>query len=266
MSCGPGWEDRDEVLAASIRRLSDYIGYRPVATLESQKIEPYEHEWVRPVPLYIADAGEVVGPYQQLVRACLRLLRETDEELLREAYFDLDRLDELAMDPRAYDFEHPANKRPNHHFGQWDMHRIDNQGFYRRFVVQQVAIDALLGRVKDAGDLSAEELLFEAAAVLAGTILMASGISGYGPETHDSTVSLSMLLVKIAAYRDAFYKQMLDRLEGTHAARLREEAKQMQQPFAGARQDLNRRLTACRATQLQRVQLAKVHARMGFHV
>ncbi|MCZ6644147.1 MAG: hypothetical protein O7F71_21440, partial [Gammaproteobacteria bacterium] len=264
LACGPDWDNTDELLSLAIRRISDYIGYRPVATLESQKIEPYEHEWIRPVPLFISGAGVAVGRYQQLVDECLRQLRATDEPLLTEAYFDPDRMDELALDPRAYDFEHPANKRPNHHFGQWDLHHIDNKGFYRRFVVQQVTADALLRRVEETNDFSQDELLVEAAAVLAGTILMSSGISGHGPETHDSTVSLSSLLVKIAAYRDAFYEQLLNRLDGTHAARLREEAKRLQQAFAGARQDLNSRLTERRATQLQRVQLAKVSARMGY--
>ena len=56
-------------------------------------------------------------------------------------------MDELAFDPRAYDFDHPANKRPNYHFGQWDPHLIDNQGRYRRFVVQQVTLDALMQRL-----------------------------------------------------------------------------------------------------------------------
>ena len=50
---------------------------------------------------------------------------------------------ELALDPRAYDFDHPVNKRPNYHFGQWDPHAIDPRGFYHRFVVQQVTLDAL---------------------------------------------------------------------------------------------------------------------------
>ena len=64
-------------------------------------------------------------------------------------------LDELAVDPRAYDFDHPANKRPNYHFGQWDPHQIDNQGRYRRFVVQQVTLDALMHRLHEAPTVAA---------------------------------------------------------------------------------------------------------------
>ena len=68
----------------------------------------------------------------------------------------------------AYDFDHPANKRPNHHFGQWDPHCIDNDGRYRRLVVQQVTLDALMERVEDPPDISHEEALWEGGAVLAG--------------------------------------------------------------------------------------------------
>ena len=97
----------------------------------------------------------------------------------------------IALDPRAYDFDHPANKRPNYHFGQWDPHLIDNSGRYRRFVVQQVTLDALMRRLTDTTDIPYDELLLEAASVLAGTILMASGISGEGPAAFDSSVTLS---------------------------------------------------------------------------
>jgi hypothetical protein len=31
-----------------------------------------------------------------------------------------------------------TSKRPNHHFGQWDLHHVDNRGYYRRFVLQRV--------------------------------------------------------------------------------------------------------------------------------
>ena len=41
-------------------------------------------------------------------------------ELLDEACFDPDRMDELGFDPRAHDHFHPVNKRPNVLFGEWD--------------------------------------------------------------------------------------------------------------------------------------------------
>lgn len=247
-----------------ITRLNDFIGFRPVAVLESKKIEPYPHEWVRPVPLYLRGAGVATGRYQRVVEQALDLLRTTDADLLRQACFDPELLDELAFDPRAYDFDHPANKRPNHHFGMWDPHRIDNQGRYRRFVVQQVTLDALMQRVDEPPDLPLEEVLLEAAAVLAGTILMSTGVCGAGPDTHDSSTTLSNLLPEIARYRDAFYERLIERTEEPHRSRLREEEAEMRQPFAKARQHLNSQLARRRASQLEHVQLAKIFARMGY--
>ena len=117
-------------------------------------------------------------------------------------------------------------------------------------------LDAVLTRVKDGNGLPREEALFEAGAVLAGTILMASGTTGSGPETHDSSVSLATLLPIIASYRDRFYQQLLGHASGERRQRLaREEATTKRQPFAGARQHLNAELarlrcaaTAARAT------------------
>ena len=99
-------------------------------------------------------------------------------------------MDELAVDPRAYDFDHPVNKRPNYLFGQWDLGKLDNSGRCRRFVVQQISLDAMLQRLAGRGELPYEEVLFEEAAVLAGTMLMGSGISGNRPDAHDSSVTL----------------------------------------------------------------------------
>jgi len=257
---GPPWDEAARITKAAIGELNDFLGHRPVAALESQKIEPYAHEWVRPVPLYVRGAGVVVGPYQRVVEATLALLQATDPDLLRETFFDPDLLNELAFDPRAYDFDHPANKRPNYHFGQWDPH----QGLYRRYVIRQVTLDALMKRTLTEKGLSAEELQFEAAAVMAGTIIMSTGVSGAGPETHDSTVTLATLLPRIAAYRDRFYEQLLVRLEGVHGQRLRQEAEQRRQPFGGARQHLNAELARRRAAQLEHVHLAAIYARLGF--
>lgn len=261
---GGPWDERERIVAEVIGRLNDYVGYRPVAVLENErKTEPYPHEWVRPVPLYIAGAGVACGRYEELIARALNILRGADPQLLARAGFDPDALDELALDPRAYDFDHPVNKRPNYHFGQWDPHQIDTKGRYRRFVVQQVALDALLSRLDQPSELSSEELLTESATVLAGTMLMASGTSGAGPDAHDSSTTLATLLPHIAAYRDEFYEQQLARLAGEHGARLRDEAAQLRQPFGGARQHLNQELARLRAAQLQHVHLAQLYARMG---
>ena len=262
---GPPWDEVDRICNSTLNSLNDYIGYRPVAVLEGHKIEPYPHEWLRPIPLYVRDAGVAVGPQQEVVEKALELLQNTEEDLLRAAYFAPDHLDELAVDPRAYDFDHPVNKRPNYHFGLWDPHCIDNRGFYRRFVVQQVTLDALMHRVEHPPrSIPIEEVVFEAAAVLAGTVLMASGISGSGPETFDSSVSLTTLLPDIAQYRDAFYERLFRDMTGAHAKRLKKEALEKRQPFGGARQHLNAQLARKRASQLEHVHLAMIFGRMGY--
>ena len=281
---GP-WEETDRICQGTIRRLNNYLGYRPVAALETRKIEPYDHEWTRPIPIYVRDAGVSRGPHQRVVTLALQLLAETDEDLLRAAHFDPELLDELAIDARAYDFDHPVNKRPNYHFGLWDPHCIDNRGYYRRFVLQQITLDTLMNRPlqerdRDVNAVSIEsdsistnslqkgglpqnELEYEAAAVLAGTILMASGTSGSGPGAYDSSVTLSTLLPRIAHYRDQFYEQLVERTASPHRERLEKEMARLQQPFGGARQHLNSELARHRATQLEHVRLAKLFARIG---
>ena len=259
--------DDAAVTAAAIRRLNDYVGHRPVATLQNKPHAPYPHEWIRPVPLYIRGVGVLRGQFQEVVTRALEMLRNTDESLLRASYFNPDHLAELAFDPRAYDFEHPVNKRPNYHFGQWDPHCIDQRGFYQRFVVQKVTLDALMARIPKKTARSGKRrqfLIEEAAAVLAGVILMASAVSGEGPESHDSSVTLGNLLPRIARCRDEFYIQLLDQMAPEHREQLLAEAKSRKQPFGGARQDLNAELSRRRADQLTCVHLAKLYSRMGY--
>ena len=265
LSGGGPWDNTEQLVRSALERLNNFIGHRPVAVLETeQKIQPYAQEWVRPIPLYIAGAGVAVGRYHDLVEKMLEILGQTDPHLLDQAWFDPQALDELAFDPRAYDFDHPVNRRPNYHFGQWDPHHIDNRGYYRRFVVQQVTLDAMLDRVRRRGDLPCEEVLFEAAAVLTGTILMGSGVSGSRPDSHDSSTTLATLLPHVAAYRDVFYEQLMARLPAAHGKRLRDEAAELRQPLGGARQHLNQELARRRADQLQHVHLAQLFARMGY--
>ena len=262
---GGPWDEDERIVPAAIAELNDYIGHRPVAVLRNeQRHEPYDHEWVRPVPLYIREAGVAIGRYDRLIEHALDILRQTEPGTLFQAHFDLALLEELAFDPRAYDFDHPVNKRPNYHFGQWDPHHLDNDGRYRRFVVQQMLLDSLLSRVEEASENTRAELEWEAAAVLAGTILMAAGTSGSGPDTYDSTTTLAKLLPRIAAYRDSFYEGLLKRAQGPHGDRLRTEAVEGRQPFAGARQHLNHALARRRAEQVQRVQLAIIFAKLGY--
>jgi hypothetical protein len=272
---GGPWAESQRIVSGAIESLNDYLGYRPVAVLESERqMEPYAHERVRPVPLYVHDVGVAPGKYEELIDRALTVLRETDPEILHQAWFDPAMIEELSLDPRAYDFDHPASKRPNHHFGQWDLLHVDNRGYYRRFVLQQITLDALLSRVDEprrgacthdgANAATRDELLFEAAAVLAGTILMASGTTGNGPACHSSDVTLSNLLPAIAAYRDQFYDSLLAQTTGRHGERLRAEAERTRQPFGGARQHLNQELARRRARQMQHVHLAQLYARMGY--
>ena len=73
----------------AISQLNDYLGHRPVAVLRTQqKIQPYAHEWVRPIPLWIRGAGVAEGPYHDLVQRALAILEATDPMLLLEAMFD----------------------------------------------------------------------------------------------------------------------------------------------------------------------------------
>lgn len=261
---GGPWNESDRITRGAIQLLNDYVGYRPVAVLENRRLEPYPHERLRPVPLWIRGVGPAAGAYENVVAIALRLIEQADPGLLQEAHFQLDLLDELSLDPRAYDFDHPANKRPNYHFGQWDPDLIDQQGRYRRFVVQEVTLDALMRRLESETELPADELEFEAGSVLAGTILMASGVSGRGPGAYDSETTLTKLLPRIAAYRDAFYEQLITQTSGPHGKRLIAEAKERRQPFGGARQHLNGQLARRRASQLEHVQLAAIFAKLGY--
>jgi hypothetical protein len=248
-----------------VARLNDFVGHRPLAILETRpQGEPYERERHRPLPLYIKGAGVACGPYHDLVARALDILKGTDPALRAEAQFDLDLLDELAVDLRAYDHGHPVNRRPNYVFGEWDPHHLDNQGRFRRYVARKITLDALLERMQTPGPLDRDELLQEAAAVLAGTLLMATGISGNSPTAHDSTTTLATLLPRIARYRDVFYEHLLKRFEGAHAARLRQEQATTRQAFGGARQHLNAYLAAHRAMQMQQRYLALLFAEMGY--
>jgi hypothetical protein len=261
---GP-WEESDRIIRGALQQLNDFVGYRPVAVLEGRRRgELYENERIRPIPLFLRGAGVAWGRYDAILTRALAILETTDTAILAEADFDLDLLDELALDPRGYDFSHPADKRPNHCFGEWDPHHLDNQARFRRYVARQVALDAILDRVQTVKDIDAEELLFEAGAVLAGTVLMAAAVTGRSPQAYDSSVTLSTLVPRIAHCREAFYAQLLSKVPGDHGARLRVEAGVMRQPFGAARRHLNQMLARQRALQLLERHLALLLAEIGY--
>lgn len=259
------------VIPNCLLNLNDFVGYRPIAILETRpQTDFYPHEKVSAIPLYFRGVGVAPGPYSEVVRAALDLLNGTEKDLLEEACLDPDRLDVLAIDPRATDHFHPVTKRPNVLFGEWDPHKIDGQGYYRRFVIRQGTLDALVNwATKGTTGLQRTldpERLIEASAVLAGTILMGSGISGTGPTHYDSTVTLTKLVGKIARFRDKFYQKLLDGLPGQHGEKLRAESAKLKQPFGSVRQSLNQAIAGERAFHLQERRLAIFFAAMGYPV
>jgi hypothetical protein len=47
-----------ELTRGAVARLNDFIGHRPIPVLNNErKLEPYEHEWVAPIPVYVEGAG-----------------------------------------------------------------------------------------------------------------------------------------------------------------------------------------------------------------
>jgi len=262
-------DDDQRLVDAAIDRLNDYVGWRPVAVLENGRLSaPYAHERVRPVPLFIAGAGVAPGRYHDLVAVGLDILAAAPPDLLQQADFELAALEELAFDPRAFDFMHPAASRPNYLFGLWDPARIDEQGRYRRMVLQQATLEGILSwpAASAAAGRDPEtdaELRLEASAVLAGVMLMASGLSGHGPGAAQAALGLGELLPRIAGYRDAFYRDLLGRLPPRHRGRLEEEAARLRQPFGGVRQHINATLAGRRARQVEHVALSSVMARLG---
>ncbi|NDC53370.1 MAG: hypothetical protein EBZ74_03545 [Planctomycetia bacterium] len=265
------WDDAvaDGALRAAVAdalgSLNDYVGWRPVAVLENGRLSaPYPHERVRPIPLFVAGAGPAHGRYRDLVAGAVEILAAAPPRLLEQADFDLALLEELAIDPRAFDFLHPAASRPNYLFGLWDPERIDSRGLYRRMVVQQTTLDGILSW-PEAAAASREpvELARESAAVLAGVMLMASGLSGRGPGGHHAGLPLAELLPRIAGYRDEFYRWLLGTLPADHRRRLEEEMQRLRQPFGGVRRHINALLAGRRARQVENVALAAVLARLG---
>jgi hypothetical protein len=263
---GGPWDERERIYEGMLRQVNDFVGYRPVAVLENgRQMELYPQERFCPLPLYVRGAGVAAGPYEALIRRTLDFLREAPQDLLQEAYLEPDQISEIALDLRAHDHMHPVNKRTNYMFGEWDPHTIDLQGRYRRFVIRRIVLEAMIAWTAEGESrLSEEERLFDAAAALCGTMLMAASVSGAGPTTHDSTTSLTTLLPIIARRRDEFYARLTAQAKGARARRLRKVEAETRQPFGHVRQHLNMYLAGYGAQQVQRRELALLFARLGF--
>jgi hypothetical protein len=260
----PGTDAGGAFVAAVIDRLDDFIGFRPVATLENGRLSSaYPKEYVRPIPVMLKAVGVAWGPHQALVVQALDLLEGVDGDLLADAFFNLEKLHEFAIDPRTYDTGHPVNQRPGYQFGEWDPGAVGTDGRYHRFVVRAPILAVLRDWLAENAD-DPDRALFEGAAVLAGTILLASGISGGGPDDFDSEQSAGTLVSRISQCRDRFYELLLTTRAGRFAAPLHEEAGQYRQPFGRIRQHLNQKLGVQRAEQLIRDRLAHVYSRLGF--
>jgi hypothetical protein len=262
---GSPWDQTERIVNGTLGKLNDFLGYRPLAVLENgRQMEPYPHERFRPVPLYLREAGAAHGPYHTLIERTIAFLRDTPADILRESHFEPEQMEELALDVRAHDHTHPVTKRTNYTFGEWDPHRIDTKGSYTRFVLRKIVLDALLEWINAQQKLSEEERYYDAAAVLSGTMLMASSISGAGPESHDSNVNLLSLLPKVARQRDAYYERLMNEAKGARRARLRREAKVTQQPFGHIRQHLNIVLARHGAAQVQDRHVSGIYAQLGY--
>lgn len=263
---GAPWDDRDRIIPEALKQANDFVGYRPIPVLENgMKMEIYDHERFRPVPIYMEGVGVAHGPFADLISATVEFLKQAPKDLLLEAHFDFELMEELAIDVRAHDHLHPVNKRTNYMFGEWDPHRIDVKGRYRRVVLRRIILDALLAWVDDPKSRTPRaERLFDAAAALCGTMLMASSISGSGPGVHDSSVTLTSLLPIVARRRDAFYQRLMQNVDGNRAKRLKREEQRTQQPFGHIRQFLNMHLAGYGARQIQFREIAYLYAKMGY--
>ena len=204
------------------------------------------------------------GIYHEVIALALDLLRDHRSGDLEAAWFDPNLLDELAIDPRAYDFNHPVNKRPNYHFGQWDPHHLDGQGRYRRFVLQQVTLDALLERVATVQRPAARGTAVRSGGRTGGHDLDGLGHQRRQSAAHDSSTTLVDAVAADRRLSRRLLSSTFPRLSGPHAATAGGETAALHQPFAAARQHLNAQLARRRALQLQHVHLALLFARLGF--
>src|SRR5262249_33627967 len=93
---GP-WDETERVVNGALAKLNDFAGHRPIAVLETRpRGEPYEHERVRPIPLYLRGAGVAFGRYHDLVQQALQLLQDVAAHglaaSLADAHFDFELL------------------------------------------------------------------------------------------------------------------------------------------------------------------------------
>jgi len=266
LQAGEPWEEEERIVREALSRLNDYVGYRPVAVLETRKYEPYLHERLCTVPLYISGAGLACSPYAPIVRQGLEILRLLPPSICQEADFYLDQLEEMSFDPRPLDPRHPLTHRPNHVYGTWDPHRLNQKGRFCRYVVQQVILDFLrdwLTEQHTEGKAPPEALLLEAGGALVGTLLMSVGITGGSPSAIPSTENLSRLVLKIARYREEYYEWLFKQVPSNLRKYFHEERQTFRTPFGSVRRALNQRINDYRTTQSHRARFVELLAEVG---
>ncbi|GAB6184834.1 hypothetical protein JCM17478_03360 [Thermopirellula anaerolimosa] len=251
-------------IRAALAKVNDYVGYRPTAVLEGNRAtKPYDHEYVCPIPLYVRGAGTAFGRYHALVERAVQILDNTDVALRERFYFQLENLEEIALDPRGLDQEHPASFRPNYQFGLWDPHSLNERGCYRRLILHDLPLEIALRWATRPNPPEDTDLWFEAAAVLAGTMLMGAAVWGPYPGALMSTTNISRLLAQIAAARDDFYLELLMHRTKMHPSASSSEFMAQGRPFEAVRQFLNTTLAEYRSSQVHASGLTRIMAQLG---
>ena len=248
----------------ALAKVNDYVGYRPTAVLEGNRAtRPYAHEFVCPIPLYVRGAGTAFGRYHALMERAVRILETVDESLREQFYFQIENLDEIALDPRGLDQEHPANFRPNYQFGLWDPHSLNERGCYRRLILHDLPLEIAFRWATRPDPPPGSDPWLEAAAVLAGTMLMGAAVWGPYPGALMSTTNVSQLLARIAKARDDFYLRLMSITGETTQSALASEFAAHGRPFEAVRQFLNTTLAEYRSSQVHDSGLARIMAQLG---
>ena len=87
LTVGGPWGDkeRDRIVHGAIFLLNDFIGHRPLAVLANeQECEPYPHERIRPIPLFVKESSVAPGRYQELITYTLEILKKTSPSILQK--------------------------------------------------------------------------------------------------------------------------------------------------------------------------------------
>ncbi|GEM_PF-1611391 len=254
----------EAIIQAALTKVNDYVGYRPTAVLSGNRAtKPYAHEFVCPIPLYIRGAGAAFGRYQRLIDKAVTILEATDDSLKQAFFFQIENLEEIALDPRGLDQEHPACFRPNYQFGLWDPHSLNDRGYFRRLVLHDLPLEIALRWANQGPHSPHADPWFEAAAVLAGTMLMGASVWGSYPGAMMSTTNVSELLSRIAKARDDFYVWLLSAQHELGGSLSPQEPRPHGRPFDEVRQFLNTALAEYRSRQTHASSLVRVMAQMG---